>query len=81
MAAASAGKAWNSWQSPTTCTLSAARFIARVTALIGLVTFSSQAPGQCRSMSSTTSAATGTVRRAAEMPAGPTVMETGWRMP
>ncbi len=53
------------------------RVTARVNAVSGFVTFSSQASGQHRSISRAMPTSTGTLRSAREMPAGPTVSPMG----
>ena len=70
----------NSLHRPTT-RIPDARPAARHNAVSGLLTLTSNASGQWRSIARATSLTTGTLRKARAIPPGPTLSPTGWRMP
>jgi hypothetical protein len=64
-----------------TAWIEVSRVTARVRAVRGLLTLMRSASGQHRSMARATSMITGTLRRALEIPPGPTLSPTVWRTP
>ena len=70
----------SSLHNPTVDTV-VSRVTARQSAVRGLLTFTSRASGQRRSMVRAMPTVTGTLRSAREMPPGPTLSPTGWGRP